>query len=364
MKFLTVEKEKIVSNLQCIKSATEEASVIAVLKANGYGLDLRQLASLLREQEIRRFAVTEPSDAVRLREWGFTEEEILVLRSTASEDDIKNILVAGATATIGSYDAAIALNGIAENDNLSCDVHIKIDTGMSRYGFSVSELERITSVYRFMSNLNITGMYTHYANAFNSKKKTQAQYDAFMDVVNRVRDAGFEPGLLHASNSAGLLYCRLPSLDAVRVGSAIGGRTTAKGEFGLQKVGRLEATVAEVRWLQKGSSVGYGSAYTTKKPTKIAVIPIGTYDGFMVEKARDTYRFCDFVRYAGSAFLGFAKGRSVYIAVNGKRAKVLGHVGVNHTIVDVTDIDCAAGSPAVFEISPMFVPCEIERRYI
>ena len=92
MKTLIVEKNKIRNNLDAIKAAAGKAEIIAVLKINAYGLGLQQMAELCREAGIRRFAVTEPRDAVRLRDWGFTEEEILILRSTACEEDIKLIL--------------------------------------------------------------------------------------------------------------------------------------------------------------------------------------------------------------------------------------------------------------------------------
>ena len=84
MKTLIVEKSKIRANLETVKERAGKAQVIAVLKANAYGLGMQEMASLCREAGIRRFAVTEPSDAVQLRDWGFGEEEIIVLRSTAS----------------------------------------------------------------------------------------------------------------------------------------------------------------------------------------------------------------------------------------------------------------------------------------
>ncbi len=364
MKVLIVEKDKIINNLDKIREKAGGVPIIAVLKANAYGLDLHQMADLLRQQGVRRFAVTEPQDAVRLRDWGCTEEEILILRSTSCAEDIKQILTACATATIGSYDAAVALNGMAEKEGVSCDVHIKIDTGMGRYGFEPSELERILSVYRFMTNLNVTGMYTHFPCAFHSRKKTLEQCNLLLDVAARVRQAGLEPGMLHAANSAGLFYCNLPVLDAVRPGSAIGGRMTCRGDYGLQKTGRLQSSVAEVRWLTKGHGIGYSSAYTTKRPTKIAIIPVGTSDGYMLEKARDSFRFGDSFRYAASSFKSFLTGKRFYVTVNGKRARVLGHVGVSHTIVDVTEMDCSPGDIAVFDVSPMFVPESVERRYV
>jgi len=364
VKTLTVERSKILANLEGIKNAAGNAQLIAVLKANAYGLDLHQMASLLQEWEVRRFAVTEPKDAVALREWGFSEEEILILRSSALEEDIRLILQAGATATIGSHDAAVALNGLAEKENTLCDVHIKIDTGMGRYGFAPNELDRILSVFRFMPNLSVTGMYTHYANAFRERKKTQAQYDAFVGVAEKVRAAGFDPGMLHASNSAGLLYCRMPSLDAVRIGSAIGGRLTAKGDFGLQKTGLLCGEICEVRWLQKGAAVGYGSAFIARRPTRIAVIPIGSADGILLEKGRDVFSPGSCLRVAGGALLAPLRGKRCYVFVAGKRARILGHVGLTHTVADITDLECEVGSPVSFEVSPIYVPTSIPRVFV
>lgn len=364
MKQLVIEKEKIIHNLEVIGDKAGGAPLIAVLKANAYGLGLTQLAALLQQQGVKRFGVTEPEDAVRLRDAGFVDEEIIMLRSTAVAEDIQKIIASTATAAIGSYDAAVALNGLAEKDGTVVDVHLEVDTGMGRYGFEPSELERILSVYRFMGNLNVTGMFTHFPSAFASRKATRAQYDKLLEVAAKVREAGCDPGMLHAANSAALFYCDLPPLDGVRVGSAISGRTTARGDTGLQKTGHLESEVAEVRWLPAGHGVGYGPAFVTKRPTKIAVIPVGYSDGFMVEKARDAFRFRDTVRYCLSDCARWFRRKRFYVTVNGRRMRVLGHVGLSHTTVDVTDIDCQPGAKAVFDVAPMFVPAEIERRYI
>ena len=364
MKTLVVEKSKIRANLEVIKEQAGKAQVIAVLKANAYGLGLLEMAGLCREAGIRRFAVTEPEDAMRLRDWGFGEEEILVLRSTANEDEIKKILQAGATATVGSYDAALALNGLAESQGMMCDVHIKVDTGMGRYGFLPTEIDRILSVYRYLTNLNVTGTYTHYANAFKSVKKTQEQLDAFNAVVEKIRGAGFEPGMLHASNSEAMFGCKMPNLDAVRIGSALGGRVIAKGDHGLQRTGKLQSQITEVRWLPKGCPVGYGSAYVTKHPTRVAVIPVGSADGYMLEKTRTSTRFRDCIRAACASLFSIIRKKKHYVLVGGKRALVIGHVGVNHTAIDVTDVECAPGTVVQLDAAPLFVPASIPRQYV
>lgn len=364
MKYLLVEKEKIVSNIETIRQAAGDSEFIAVLKANAYGLGLRELYPILRDMGVRKLAVTEPEDALKLRELGADEEEILVLRSTAVASDIEKILDACATATVGSYDAAVALNGMAESRGMSCDVHIKIDVGMGRYGFDTTETERILSVFSYMSNLNVTGMYTHFPCAFMNVAKTKAQHESFIRVTEAVRRAGFDPGMLHDCNSAALFACHLDDkLDAVRVGSAIGGRMTAKGSFGLKKTGVLVSSVAEIRWIPKGHGVGYGSAYITKKPTKIGVIPVGTADGFMVEKARDTFRFRDCVRYALSDLSRLFRKKRKYVTIGSRKAPIIGHVGTTHTTVDLSQVDCSVGDEVFMEVSPVNVPANVERRY-
>lgn len=364
MKRLVIEKEKIIHNIKTIQQKAGGATVIGVLKSDAYGMGLCQMAGILQQQGIRCFGVTEPQDAVTLREAGFGEEEILLLRSTAVAADVEKILASTATAAVGSYDAAVALNGMAEQQGAVVDVHLEIDTGMGRYGFDPNELERILNIYRFMGNLNVTGLFTHFPSAFCNTKATRAQCEALVAMAAKIREAGCDPGMIHAANSAALFRCQLPQLDGVRVGSALSGRTTAKGETGLQKTGRLECQVAEVRWLPKGHGVGYGPAFVTKKPTKIAVIPVGYWDGFLVEKTRDTFRFQDVLRYGLGDAARWLRRKRFYVTVNDRRVRVLGHVGLNHTTVDVTQIDCQPGDQAIFDVSPLFVPTQIERHYV
>ena len=178
--------------------------------------------------------------------------------------------------------------------------------------------------------------------------------------MEKVRQAGYQPGMLHASDSDALFYARVPNLDAVRIGSAITGRTDAAGDYGLMPVGRLESAVAEVRWLAKGSGVGEGSDFITKHPIRVAIIPVGASDGFMVERTRCDFRFGSRLRHAMQVLL---RRRSHFVNVGGKRARIIGRVGISHTTVDVSELDCNPGTPAYFDVDPMFVPDRIPRRY-
>ena len=364
MKYLLVETDKVLSNIDIIRQKAGKSTFIAVLKANAYGLGLREIYPVLHQAGVRYLAVTEPQDALLLRELGAETEEILVLRSTSCIGDLETLLDAAAVAAVGSYDAAVALNGLAESRGIVADVHIKIDTGMGRYGFLPSELERILSIFTYLKNIRVTGMFTHFPRAFlGDQARTKAQHEQFVAVADAVRRAGFDPGMLHDCNSAALFTGDFGTLDAVRVGSAITGRMTAKGAFGLKRTGTLVSQVTEIRWLPKGSTVGYGSVFKAKRPTRVGVIPVGTTDGFMVEKSRDSFRVRDVLRYCASDLLRLFRRNKTFVTIDGKKARVIGRVGTTHTTVDLTELDVPVGAEVRLDVSPMFVPAGIERRW-
>ncbi|MBO5974090.1 MAG: alanine racemase, partial [Clostridia bacterium] len=109
-KRVVISRDKIAKNVSLARKKAGKTEIYAVLKSNAYGHGIEKLAAELRTNGIRRFAVTEPKDALRLRAAGFLDEEILIIRSTARESDIKDIIKATATAAIGSYDDAVLLN--------------------------------------------------------------------------------------------------------------------------------------------------------------------------------------------------------------------------------------------------------------
>ena len=220
MKAYVVERDRLRNNIDVVKRKADGRAVYAVLKGNGYGLGMLQFAHELRDCGIERFAVTEPTDAIKLRLAGFIDEEILVMRSTADERDIADILEAKAVATIGSYEAAVVLNGMAEKRGEVVEAHIKIDTGMGRYGFRESETDKILSIFRFMPKIAVSGVYSHSNMAFSGGHTADDQLKALLAAAEAIHAAGFDPGIIHFANSAFLFGHDISGTDAVRIGSA------------------------------------------------------------------------------------------------------------------------------------------------
>lgn len=360
MKTYIVEKDAVLHNLNLLTKKADGTPVWAVLKGDGYGLGVGPMAALCLQAGIRRFAVTELSEALTIRELT-ADSQILMLRPTTDPEELQRLLDLDAIAAIGSTEDAAALNALAGQRGMVAEVHVKIDTGMGRYGFLPEETEKILSIYRYHDHLAVSGIFTHFHTAFGKETITFSQAEHFQQVLNAITDAGIEPGIPHCCNSTAFL--RWPELKAggVRLGSALLGRVAVRNE--LRRVGFCEATVDELRWLPKGHTTGYGAAWKAGKPTRIAVLPVGWYHGFAAEHGNDIFRFRDCLRRIFTALKHMVFRKKLYVSIGGKRCPVLGHVGMLHTVCDVTSVPCSLGDKAVLEINPTMVRgMEIEYR--
>lgn len=338
-------------NLAEIRKKAGSAVIFAVIKGDGYGLGADRLAAICYEEGIDHFAVTEVKEAGILRQMGM--KEILMLRPTEEREDLERLITMDVICTVSSLDDALSLAGAARDLGKKARAHLKVDVGMGRYGFLPDETERLLSCYEHLDNLELCGVYTHFPTAFCSKSATKKQLQQFLTVVQAIRDAGFEPGMVHCANSSALF--RLPEtvLDAVRVGSAILGRLTFRTN--LKKVGWCETKVSHVKWLPKGHTCGYGAAFRAKKPTRIAVLPVGWFHGFTTRYGDDVFRFKDNLRMVLSGLKGMVKKRSITVTVGKNKCKTLGHVGMLHTVLDVTDKSVSPEDVARIEINPLRV---------
>lgn len=346
MKHLVIDRRVVRNNLKAIKERAEGAEIYADLSANASGMGLLDIANLLRDDGIRTFAVSEPKDATKLRSNGFIEEKIMVLRSTADPQELSELIDLNVICTVGSYDAAVAVNGLAEERKTVAEIQIKVDTGLGRYGFLPTETDKMASIFKYMSSLAIIGMFSTYAASWCSKKLTLQQFDLFNEVLDKITEMGFEPGVAHICDSAALFKYDFGRMDAVRVETALSGRVPGKSIYPIKEVGYIEAGIEEIGWFPKGSRIGGEHGITTKKPTKTAVLSVGYYHGFGVDRHITERSFFDLLRWRWSP---------LHVKVGGQRARVLGNVGMLHTIIDVTKIDCAVGDAVILDVDPINV---------
>ena len=346
MKTLVIEQEGLKNNIRVIKERAGEAVIYAVLTGDGPGAGLVELARLLRREGIGRFAVSEPDEAQALRKAGLVEEEILMLRPTVDREELDRLMDLNVVCTIGSVDTALALNGVAEARSTVAEAHLQIDTGMGFGGFLADEPEKILSVFRNLPNVAISGICTQLHTRKRAGEDLSARLEQFHKAAEAIRAAGFETGVIHAAGSYALLHCAEARLDGVRAGSALMGRCRRVRGDGLSRVGYGEVGIEETRWLPKGHTVGGETHVTLQRPTRVAVLPVGYQNGFGVTRYRD-------VGWLG-ALRRWLAGRRRTVRIHGEKARIIGSIGSIETIVDVTDLKCSAGDPAVFDIDPLY----------
>ena len=346
MRKLVIEKAAVRNNMSVLKDRAQGAALYGVLTGNGSGLGAVCLARLLRDNGVGRFAVGTVEEARQLRENGFEDEEILMLRSTVDREELEQLVDLNVVCTVSSVDTGLALNAVAENRSTVAEAHIQIDTGMGFGGFLAEEPEKILSVYRGLPNVAVSGLCTQLHTLKPNGKDLDGQLADFTRAVDAIHAAGFETGLVHAAGSYALLHCAQARLDGVRAGSALLGRCRRRRGDDLRRVGYGEVGIEETRWLPKGHSVGGDHPVLMKRPTRVAVLPVGYQNGFGLARPRTDGLLAAFRRWLAR--------RKITVRVNGQKARVLGGIGAIETIVDVTDLKCSAGDKAVFDIDPIF----------
>lgn len=352
LRSLQIDTNALRLNLNEIRARAGSADIVADLSGDGQGVGLLRMARFLQEEGLGTFAVSEVQDAALLRRSGFSEERILMLRSITNPGQLRELMDAGVIFTLGSYEAGIALNALAGERHTVAEARVRMDSGLGQYGFLPRETDKMLTLYRQMPNIAITGLYTLLAST-NILSETQKQYETFMAAAQALQEQGVNTGVLMALDSAALFRGDFGEQNAVCVGSALIGRIPVKAGSGLKKVGVLEASLEELNWLDKGTKIGAGKGVVLKRTTRVAVLDVGWFNGIGTLRPNDRVE----PALMGKVKAALAK-RTAFaplFRVNGKRARVLGQIGMTALVLDVTRCNPAPGDTATLEVDPRFI---------
>lgn len=369
MKKLEISKKDLKNNIDIVKQIAlsdekgKNLKIIAVVKANGIGLDIVKYSKTLIENGINILAVAQTEEAIRLREAGITEE-IIMLSPTIIKKELQLLVENDITLTIGSlYELELIENLAEELEKENINAHIKIDTGLARFGILYNNLQDIISIFENCKKVKIAGMFTHFSNA-NNEKWTNLQFNRFIECIENVKSAGYIPGIVHCSESTAFLKYPKMRLDAVRLGSVFQGRTLVKVK-GLIKLGSFKTSIIEIKTLPKGYNISYGNICKTKRITQVAIIPVGYMDGFNKDRLRDDFTFKNNLIAIGMEIKKLFKNNSLKVKINNNYYKVIGRLGMYHSIIDITgNENIKIGDEVTLNITPLQTSDEIRREYV
>ncbi|HHW45546.1 MAG TPA: hypothetical protein GXX17_01375 [Clostridiales bacterium] len=343
---LMVQTDRIFHNLKVISQRTGGANIIPVLSANAFGLGDVALARLLFENGYTLVAVSRIEEALRLSEIN-RNLRILILTPYSSENEIRIIVENDFIATIGSNDCAVLLSGIARQLNKTASCHIKFDMGSDNSGYLPYDAKKAAQTLKYLSNLSIEGVYSTLSGKLNEKAARQ-QYRRFVEILNILSKQGINYGIAHLCSTSSALKFPWAKLDAVRVGEGLCGILSIKDKYGLKRVGRLVSEIADIRWVNKGFTVG-AQRIKIKQNLKVATVPVGYADGLFTGGRN---RFSLFGR------------KKAFCEIAGRRATIIGKPGYTTTLIDVTNLECKPSDQVSFEVVPLYVNQGVRREYV
>jgi alanine racemase len=271
-------------------------------------------------------AVSNIGEAMQLRDAGITAP--ILMMNYLPPDAARQAIQQRITATVYDLDLARAYDAAGRETGGSLRVHVKIDTGMGRLGVAADKSVLLFRHLARLTNLDVEGVYTHFATADEDADYLAEQNRRFRDVIAPLKASGFPLRYIHAANSAATLRAPETHYNAVRVGLALYGLTPSDEvplSASFRPVMSWKALVAQVKTLPPNSPVGYGATYRTSGEERIAILAVGFADGFRRAP-----------HHAGE------------VLIHGEYAPVVGRVSMEKTAVNVSHIpDVAAGDEAV-----------------
>ncbi|MDR2734366.1 MAG: alanine racemase [Spirochaetota bacterium] len=272
-------------NVRTIKKAIAPASIYAVIKADAYGHGMPEMAAILARNGITTFCVATLEEAIALRLAGYQNETILFLTSFYT-DELPAFWQYNITPVISDFEHLKLVEKYCSRKGLTIDVHLKIDTGMSRFGFYPDEVIMQSSKIIHASGVQISAICSHLAASGNpGDQGTVQQLTAFQQFCDYLEINAIWYGKRHILNSGGILYYRDKVQDAARPGLILYGiypGAVDPGALPLAPALSFFTRVQAVKKVKAGSSVGYEHAYRAKEDMTLALLSAGYADGYPV----------------------------------------------------------------------------------
>jgi alanine racemase len=314
------------SNYRRLAELARGSAVCPVIKADAYGHGALAIAHALEREGAPYCAVALAKEALELRESGI---QMPLLVFGVPDHSWSSIAIRlGCAQTIYTEEHVRILASAAKSVGKRAKAHIKIDTGMNRQGLPPTKAKAFAGLLADYPEIAVEGIYSHFADADSPDPAfTNLQMERFTAALAGFSQAGIVPKYRHIANSAGLLFHPETRLDMVRPGILLYGLSPAPGlglPPGFEPALTLTTSIAHIKEVPAGESISYGRTFTTKRRSRIGLLPIGYADGYPR-----------------------ALSNRATVLVRGMRAPVVGRVCMDMTMIDLTGIPGARAGDEV-----------------
>ncbi len=334
--WVEISRTALSSNIARLRSLLEPSTLLcACVKANAYGHGLCETGRIFCDAGADWLSVHSLHEARRLRSSGL--DCPLYILGPVAPDDYPDALQLDCRLVVYNPEDLPALAAAARACGRTARLHVKVETGTNRQGVGAGLLEQLCTAITGSADLMLEGLATHFANIEDTTDHSfaQAQLRRFNEAISLLAGRGIAAPIVHCANSAATILMPATHFNLVRTGIAAYGmwpsnetyvsfvRERTNG-FALTPALTWKARIAQVKEVASGEYIGYGCTFKTGHPTRLAVIPVGYYDGYD---------------------RGIAGG---HVLIRGQRAPIRGRICMNLLMAEVTDIgDARAGDEAV-----------------
>lgn len=317
--YAPIDLDAVVYNMESMKkNISPDTGMIGVVKTDGYGHGAVPVAQAV-DPYVAGYAVATIDEALNLRRHGVVKPVLILGVTHVSR--YEELLEHDIRPAVFTMEQAKPLSDLAVRAGRTANIHLALDTGMSRIGMTPDEQGAdLAAGIAGLPGIRAEGLFTHFARADETdKKEAQAQLSRYLHFVELLKERGVDIPVKHCSNSAGIIDLPSANLDLVRAGISIYGLYPSdevdKNRVPLKPAMGLKSFVTYVKTLEPGQAVSYGGTFVAERSMRVATIPVGYGDGYPRNLS--------------------GKG---HVLIHGERAAILGRVCMDQFMVDVTDI--------------------------
>ncbi len=319
--WIEINKKAIEHNIKQFRNIVGgNCLVMPVIKANAYGHGFLGIANILQQNKnVDRLCVVNANEALELITKFKKSKPIQILSYYEFDENIllklaKNHVIF----PVFTLKQAKFLNKVGERAKKKIKVHIKVDVGTSRIGILENDIKNFVIEIKKLKNIFIEGVFSHFSSSEESREVTNRQIDSFKKIIFKIEELGVKLNIKHITCSAASILYAQSHFNAIRMGISVYGlypSPETKKMIKLKPALSWYTKIIALKQVPSGTKIGYNGTYTANRPTKVATLPVGYYDGF------------------DRSFSNKAE-----VLVRGINCKVLGNICMNLAMIDVTNV--------------------------